>query len=130
MKLAEAKQELSGIEERIKFNTKALSHAPLTVASQLLEESNQLIARQEELREMVLVTEEVTLLGGTALPSLMRAFYALDQKIGLLESVISRADLSPDQEQEVSQQLKDFRSNRETLGSSIQRCSWATELLE
>lgn len=130
MKLAQARDEVKKIEERIEFNTNAIKLAPLSIASEMLSQCDELVSRYELLSERITSTEEATFLEGNSLPKLNRVLTALDQKIELLHAVCLRSDLDPVAIADLEQQLKSFRSNRELLGTKLQRCSWETELLE
>jgi len=130
MNLHEAQIKLLSIRQRLEINEVYIVIGSLGDVGNLLEECNSLLAQESALLGQVERTRATASFQGTPLLGLQPAYDVVSKKIMLLESLSSRTDLVETQRAAIQEQLKGFRSSRDTLRINIERCLHETELLE
>jgi len=130
MKIGEAKQRLEQIEHYLSDSLVTLSVGPLAVVGETLDRCNGLVKEQLELTKRVRDTEDTTDIGGESLREVTSALEVLDTKITLLDKLARRGDLSAAQSEPLFRQLETYRSTRDTLRLSLEKCLWKFELVE
>ena len=130
MKIGEAKQRLLQIERYLDDSLITLAVGPLSVVGDTLDRCNGLVKEQLELRKRIQDTEDTTDIGGESLREVTDALGVLDTKITLLDKLARRGDLRGSQSEPLFNQLETYRSTRDTLRLSLEKCLWEFELVE
>ena len=130
MKLGEAKQRLVQIQSYLDDSLISLSLGPVSGLGPTLDRCEELVSERQLLRKRVHDTEDTTDLGGQSVRDVVETLNILTDKVALLEKLIVRADLADEQRGPLFKQLESFRSTRDTLRLSIEKCLWEFELVE
>lgn len=130
MKLGEAKQRLIQIQSYLDDSLSTLSFGPVSGLGPTLDKCEELVSERQILRRRVRDTEDTTDLGGQSVRDVIETLKLLEDKVGLLERLVVRTDLSDAQRSPLFNQLESFRSTRDTLRLSIEKCLWEFELVE
>jgi hypothetical protein len=130
MKLGEAKTRLEQIDVYLEDSLITLSLGPLATLGDTLDKCDSLLLERQNLRRRVRETEETTDLGGQSVREVSEALKVLTGKISFLEKLTVRDDLSASQRAPLFTQLESYRSTRDTLRLSLEKCLWEFELVE
>ncbi len=130
MKLGEAKHRLVQIQAYLDDSLITLSVGPVSGLGPTLDKCEELVSERQLLRKRVHDTEDTTDLGGQSVRDVVETLNLLVDKVTLLEKLVVRTDLSDDQRGPLFKQLESFRSTRDTLRLSIEKCLWEFELVE
>lgn len=130
MKLGEAKHRLAQIQSYLDDSLISLSLGPVSGLGPTLDRCEELVSERQLLRRRVHDTEDTTDLGGQSIRDVVETLNLLADKIALLEKLVVRADLADEQRGPLFNQLESFRSTRDTLRLSIEKCLWEFELVE
>jgi len=130
MKLGEAKNRLDQIESQVTWCEKALAHGPLAKIGDSLDEGVTILKEYNNLKKRIADTEAMTAVEGNVLSEMQTALWALHYKIRYLDILFVREDLEKSQKENIFGQLKILKATKISLGTSINRCLWETELLD
>jgi hypothetical protein len=130
MRVGEAKVRLRQIEKYLEDAIVTFTVGPLSGIGETLDKCNELLNEQRTLRRRVQDTEVSTDIAGESVREVVCALEILDTKITLLEKLARRSDLSGPQSEPLFKQLETYRSTRDTLRLSLEKCLWEFELVE
>jgi hypothetical protein len=130
MRIGEAKHRLNQIGRYLEDSLITLSQGPLSGIEETLEKCNGLLKERLNLHKRILDTEATTDVGGESIREVTDALSLLDTKISLLEKLSVRGDLGASQCVPLFKQLETYRSTRDTLRLSLEKCLWEFELIE
>ena len=130
MKVGEAKQRLGQISLYLGDSLVTLSSGPLETLGDTMDKCDEALKEQCNLRRRLEDVEDTIDIGGEPLREVTGALEVLDTKITLLEKIALRADLSASQSGPLFKQLETYRSTRDTLRLSLEKCLWEFELIE
>lgn len=130
MKVGEAKQRLGQISVYLDDSLVTLTAGPLETLGDIMDKCDEALKEQCNLRKRVEDVEDSIEIGGEPLREVTGALEVLDTKITLLEKIALRRDLSASQSGPLFKQLESYRSTRDTLRLSLEKCLWEFELVE
>jgi len=130
VRLGEAKNILVRTGLQVKGCELRLTSGPRNKIISVLDEVSEHLRVQQVLKKRIEDTEAVTAVGDSSVREIKSALEMLGEKIRILEVLSVRGDIDPSQRLGIEEQLSIYRSTRDTLRSSVEKCNWETDLLD
>lgn len=108
----------------------SLKRSSLQMALKTYEEIHDLLNEQQGLLNDIRRTEWQVNLGGTPLAELEALLHCMEYRLGVLNDIESREDLSDEQLDVVLENAELFRTTKDNLKSQYERCLWEAEILD
>ncbi len=128
MKLAEARNKIHEMTQRLDALRDRLQIVSLSNAAELLEEINSLSTERLKLQMQLATVEADTFIAGNSLRDLVYVLDSLDVRLETLSVLQGRKDLNNEVATSLFKQMDEFSKIKSNLKNSIDQAYWQVDL--